>query len=154
MKQARPNFGGASVSAARLADDVLRLVVPLTPSGNLVDRWKLSRNLRKLSKLKRDGRSGVHFSVAQLWPGGQVDPRPWAQRISISIIRCSDTARLVDDDNVANGCKYARDALVTVGLVPDDSPAHVVMGPAETRTRGNWGDLEGPATHLLIRRLA
>jgi len=148
----KPSFGGGQVNAARLSDDVIRLVVPLTPSANELLRMMYSRNIGQLAKLKRAGLEGIRYSVAQLWPGGDVQPKPWADHITLLIVRCSNTHQPVDDDNIIGGAKYARDALVRVGIIPDDSPKHVHMGRAESRTAGHWGDLQGPATHFIIRR--
>jgi len=135
-------------------ENELHLIVPLTPSRNEVDKWVYAHNFRKLSAYKRaalDGVKGCLLSEAFL-PIRQL--RPWAERIEVEVVRCSDKPRFLDDDNALGGCKAVFDALVKNRFIMDDTPKHMGFGarPIEARARGQWGDLQGPATHLFISR--
>ena len=142
-----------SVQAGIISADELRLVVPLTPSRNDVDGWYFMGKLNKIVAWKRAARVGVQASLATIWPGGELPHRPWADHIVISIIRCTDTQGSYDADNTIGGCKAAADALVKAGIVRDDTERYVSWDrTVETRTKGNWGKLGGPATHLIVRR--
>jgi hypothetical protein len=136
-----------------VSEDELHLVVPLTPSRNEVDKWTFTHNFRKLSRYKGAALAGVRASLASPGLLAIRDQRPWAERVELSIVRCSDKARFLDEDNVIGGCKALVDALVKTKLVIDDTPKHVVWYRADQRIRNQWGDFLGPATHLFVRRL-
>ena len=135
--------------------DELHLVVPLTPSGNKIISWSYKQS-HSLTIYKRDTVGAVWSAV--LMALGLVPAaygKHWAEKASISIVRCSRSRRAIDDDNLITGCKYARDAVVKAGVVIDDNPGRLRLAmPLEDRPRGHWDGWHGPATHLIIRRIS
>lgn len=131
----------------------LHLVVPMTPSGNSILSWVRQRS-GYLAQHKRDAQMSVWAACLQaLGYVPAVRGEPWADRATISIVRCSSSRKRLDDDNVVCGCKYVRDALIHAKVVPDDNPCRLTMVlPLEDRRRGQWGGWHGPATHLIVRR--
>ena len=132
-----------------LYGDILHLVIPLTPSRNEVDRWHHSRNLRKLAQHRGAMGVGVKASMLMAFGRGGI-PRPWANKVMLCAVRCSEQRRRLDVSNVLGGCKAAEDALIATGLVIDDNPVHVGWGFVEDRIRSMWDNLAGPATHLFV----
>jgi hypothetical protein len=148
----RPRRSLYHATGERLADDVIRITVPLTPSENEVRGWLRSSNIRKLSQHKDGQRIAVLACIRQCFPEGV--PKPWGSKFLLWAVRCSDSGRRLDPTNARAGLKETEDAVVKTGLIPDDTAAHVQWsGDPEQRTPDEWGDLGGPATHLYIRRL-
>ena len=141
------------IKLSTLDGDELHLVIPLTPSGNKILAWAWVKS-PALTRYKKRCATSVMAAVnhAMGYVPSMVG-RQWAKSATISIVRCSNSRKAIDDDNVVIGCKYARDALVTSGVVVDDNPGRLCMQfPVEDRKKPNWGTLHGPATHLIIRR--
>lgn len=134
---------------------VLHLVIPVTPSGNTILSRAWSQN-HWLTQHKRDIQQAVWGSIVHALgyiPSARGER--WAQCATLAIVRCSRSRRRLDDDNVVIGCKYARDALVKCGIVPDDNPQRLRMTyPVEDRPVGQWGEWHGPHTHLILQRVA
>lgn len=135
-----------------LDQDTLHLVLPISTSRNIMDRWHHSRNLRKLARNSADARVAVAASLSLAF-GTSRWPRPWATKVLISAARCSTQRRRLDPDGVIGGLKAQVDALVRAELIPDDNFLRVAWGPVEDRIESMWRALPGPATHLLVARL-
>jgi len=134
-----------------LSDDEIRLTVPLTPSLNVVQGWLRSNNHRKFAAHRREQQTAVMACLRQIF--GVKIPRPWAEHITIRVVRCSDTSRWLDATNSRGGLKMTEDCIVRSGLIQDDDPKHVAwVGDPEQRPRGQWRELDGPATYVWIRR--
>jgi hypothetical protein len=134
-----------------LDEHTLHLVIPLTPSRNDMDKW----NRYAPGKLRQNtaiARTAVAASLSMAfrtcaWP------RPWTDQILFSAVRCSNQRRRLDPDGTIGGLKAALDAVVTAGIVLNDTAVHVKWGPTEDRIRSMWRTIPGQATHLLIARL-
>lgn len=134
--------------------EMMHLVIPITPTGNKIISWSHVQS-HYLTCHKRDVQGAVWASViGALGKVPHVDGTYWAEEATISIVRCSNSTRAIDDDNLVTGCKYARDALVQARVVIDDNPGRLRMvPPLEDRRKGHWGGWYGPATHLIVRRV-
>lgn len=133
-------------------ENTLHLVLPLSVSRNVMDRWRHSRHLRKLAGNTAAARTAVAASLALAF-GTSRWPRPWAIQVLLAAVRCSTQRRRLDTSNVIGGLKAQEDALVEAGLILDDNPIHVRWGPVEDRVESMWRALPGPATHLILARL-
>lgn len=102
-----------------------RLRVLSIPSANTFVSWNRSRAFHRFTELKR--LYCQYILVAKLsarW-------RAPAKRVEVEIVR--RCARLFDDDNAVGGAKYLRDSLVRMGLVVDDSSAHLTLTVRQNR---------------------
>jgi hypothetical protein len=138
---------GGDMSAMAYIEGVeLTIAVPLTPTMNVwqrlhwASRGRYSHTIEPL----------VLASARRVLGTGY--PRPWAKRATISVVRCSRSNREADTDNVIGGHKAATDAIVRAGLIPDDDPASLTWGSVDDRTPKNWGDRQGPATWITLRK--
>ena len=89
------------------------------PSGNVFVAWNRARAFYRFKELKR--LYCLHILAAQ-------SEERWgapADRVEIEVVR--RCCRLFDDDNLISGAKYLRDSLVRMGIVVDDTPAHVSL---------------------------
>ena len=84
----------------------------VTPSQNIVDR---------LNRWERMAlRDDWYYRVKEALQTSKWDHAKWiVEPKSISILRVS--TRLIDDGNVASGCKYMIDALKKYGVIANDS---------------------------------
>lgn len=142
--------------------DTLRLCAPLTPSRNVLDRWKASKNYSSIMKFRKATLD--HLKTQAICAFGHHGyPRPWAEKIDVHIIRCSNTKRHIDHDNILGGCKITLDCLQIkfgghktwydgVGLIENDSHEHMTVTMVESRVRGHYGGLD-VGTWLYIKRI-
>lgn len=133
--------------------DVLHIHVPLTPSLNETKRWDRSRAFSRIKLHRIEQEKAVmaclcQQRVALLFKGGF----PWAMKVIIHVVRCSNTYKLLDESNLIGGLKATEDALVSMNVIPDDSPAHVSWGFIQQRLPPARNGLRGPATHLFVER--
>lgn len=154
-KKLRMPVGWPLKHLAWLEGDTLTLCVPMTPTQNTRDRWHFGEKARF-----RDAVLTTVMLEAALALGANY-PRPWAQRVELTIIRCSSGTVQADDDGVVGGAKDARDTLLLsrpkrpgAGLVVDDGPAHLTIESVEDRPRGHWRDRPGPGTWLILKKIA
>jgi hypothetical protein len=139
-------------------NDTLRLCAPLTPSQNILDGWKITKNYKKLvwfSKITRD-----HLRTQSLLTLGHFCP-PWANFIELSIIRCGN--RKIDPTNIIGGCKITIDALQTqwgggkykyigCGIINNDDENHIKIISVENRKKDCHESLD-VGTWLFIKRV-
>ena len=143
------------------ATQVLRLCAPLTPSRNIIDKWRASKRYSEIIKFRNVTLD--HLKAQVLCTLGLGYPKPWADQVDVRIVRCSNTSRHLDQDNIIGGCKITLDCLQMkfggfrtwyegVGLIKDDTSAHLKISFVESRLRGRYGGL-GVGTWLYIRKL-
>ena len=133
----------------RIGEDELLLVVPLTLGLNQLNRmhWRRKHRYR--------GQQGTAVMACLRQIFGARIPKPWAQRVRLRACRCTDAHVTLDPINAIGGMKQTEDGIVSSGLIPDDNDRHVVWDTmVEQRTAGKWGEFDGPATYVWIRRLA
>jgi hypothetical protein len=138
-----------------LADDVIRITVPLTESTNVTNGWRRTHNGRmRLGSYCQGMRIAVNACLSQIWGGGAW-PKPWGSRFLLWAVRCTDTGKLLDNTNCRGSMKEPEDAIIRSKLIRDDTADIVTWrGDPEQRVESQWGELGGPATHIFIRRLA
>ena len=132
------------VKLCSLVGDTLKICVPLSPTQNVWDRWPW----RKREQYKGACATLVVWQVNRCITGA-----PWAQKVRISMVRCSSAYVAADPTNLWSGLKGPIDSAVRSGVIPDDGPDHVELGSAEDRRRGHWGEYQGPGTYLIFERL-
>jgi len=150
-----PKGAGNLTFLATYQHGSLYLCLPLTPTENTIRR--LLRNPWGAAELARYNGVVSTLILAQARHALGSYERPWCQRATLDITRCSNAQVLADEDNVIAGCKGAIDALkpgkdgrVKAGLIPDDSPKYLKRGAVVELLRRDWGELKGPATWMRL----
>jgi hypothetical protein len=147
---------------AGLDGHTLRICLPLTPTQNEHQRWKVTKYVKgkplHFSKGKNFRAACLTVATHQVRAVlGRFEP-PWAQLVEMNAIRCGP--RACDPSNVTAGLKEAIDVLLVsrpdrpgVGLVPDDSSKCVRWKGAEAQGPKDWGAGMGPGTWFFITKL-
>ncbi len=96
-----------------MQEETIHLYIPaITPSQNVVDR------INRWDRIAL--RDDWYYRVKEAVQNSKQDPSKWTKEPrSILILRVS--TRLIDDGNVASGCKYLIDALKKEQIIVDDS---------------------------------
>lgn len=141
--------------------DTLRLCAPVSPSQNLLNSWISNRNFRLIKKFRKETLD--HLKLQAIVALGAGYPRPWAQFVELTIIRCSETKRRLDRGNIIGGAKTTIDCLqirfgggkhwfIGAGLIVEDSDDHLKIVKAENRPMGKHVDLD-VGTWLFLKRI-
>lgn len=91
----------------------------ITPSNNVILRWKANRHFSNIKALKKMYWDMLHLCKAH-YNIYQVEP----EQKRIVVFR-SFRKRLLDHDNLVGGCKYLLDTLEKIGLIYKDSPRYI-----------------------------
>lgn len=141
---------------------ILRLCAPLTPSQNVYNKWISQKKYRLIRRFRDQTLSHLKLQcLIALGPGYR---RPWANKIRLDIIRCSNTYARLDPPNIIGGCKLTIDALqhiygtkkntyVGTGVITDDSENHLELGTVKNVPKNQWDDL-GVGTWLIIHKVS
>ncbi len=148
--------GRSLESLVSLLGGTLTLCAPLSSTQNEHQRYS---SIRWWNKVYRRGALTILREQARVALGVH-RPVPWAERAELSITRCSLGTRAADTANVLGGAKELIDCLLVstsrregLALVTDDDPEHLSFGAIVDLPRGHWGEMAGPATWLVLKRL-
>jgi hypothetical protein len=130
---------------------MLRLMVPLTPSLNQTLRWNRTMNLRRILEHGRAQKTAVWACLVQAY--GPQWKKPLAQKVRLHVVRCTGTSKFLDETNLIGGLKATEDAMVSLGIMPDDSPEHTSWGEIRQLKKKEWEEYHGPATHIFVERI-
>lgn len=113
----------------------LRPPLTLNSKGGRAERWRLSvaikRGVAPLVKMARIPRG--------------IDP------VTVELVWYPGNNRVADSDNIALTLKYCIDALVDVGILPQDSPRYVVRTSQRVIPRDlDPADRSTPAMFLVV----
>ena len=129
---------------------VVHLIVPLTPSLNEVNKWRMSKDLKKIFRHRLEQEAAVLLCLRQTF--GPSRQEPLAKKVILHVVRCTDTNRYLDETNLIGGLKTTEDALVSNGVMPDDTPAHTSWGRIIQLKRKDWGAYKMASTHIYVER--
>lgn len=113
---------------------------PLTLNSNVskIERWRLGNDIKLITK------NAV---------GGRI-PRD-AYPITVELVWYPGSNRVADSDNIALTLKYCLDALVQLGVLPDDRPTYVVRTSQRVIPRAlDPYDRAVPAMFLVVNTCA
>lgn len=130
--------------AKRISPDEVEFCLPLSPTKNVWTRMHPMAQLRYGKKVK----SYAYFFARVLGIKAV-----WADKVQVSIIRCSEGGVEADIQNVVSGVEKHIDSLMFAGFIEDDNSKHFELGKVQDRTKSQWGEYLGPGTWFRVKRI-
>lgn len=128
------------MSAPTQPVEQIHFQVPVPPSGL---RPNARKHPRSVARWRRQFGSWVYCAAREA-----LGPPPWPrwERATLQLEAVYPSGRHHwDDDAIVTSFKSGRDALVTLGIIPDDSPRYLVALPVLTRV-----DREARGAYLVV----